>query len=307
MRARALEDADRIPEAVDRVQGPGRALSASREVAGGAMWRLGWYAYLKGDFRDAAKSWEKLVASTGNRAYRIGAIYWRAARGRAARSDRAAAMPLYRQVLAEAPRSYYGVLAARRLGGATDVSIPGSDHAAGRSGRGPGRRSGLHASRAAAPAGADRGRARRAGRRRRARDRRPRAALRPVQRLRARRALPSGAAHSPSPPGQPRRQRRSRVAARVLGDRLSVRVAERCHGGGAAGRDRAVSGRRGRAGGVLVLSAGRVAGGRARSDAADAGDRAPDGRAPRPGLRRRRAARRSRARTSTWARRSWGA
>ena len=122
MRARALEDADRLPEAVTAY----KALAArypKREVAGGAMWRLGWYAYLKGDLRDAAKSWEKLVASTGNRAYRIGAIYWRA-RAVEGTKDRGAAMPLYRQVLAEAPRSYYGVLAARRVGGLTDVSIP---------------------------------------------------------------------------------------------------------------------------------------------------------------------------------------
>ncbi len=122
MRARALEDADRLPEAVTAY----KALAArypKREVAGGAMWRLGWYAYLKGDLRDAAKSWEKLVASTGNRAYRIGAIYWRA-RAIEGTKDRGAAMPLYRQVLAEAPRSYYGVLAARRVGGLTDVSIP---------------------------------------------------------------------------------------------------------------------------------------------------------------------------------------
>ena len=225
MRARALEDADRLPEAVTAY----KALAArypKREVAGGAMWRLGWYAYLKGDLRDAAKSWEKLVASTGNRAYRIGAIYWRA-RAIEGTKDRAAAMPLYRQVLAEAPRSYYGVLAARRVGRAHRRVHPGPDHAAGRSGRGPGRRSGVHASRAAAPAGADRGRARGAGRRRRARDRRPGAALRPVQRLRARRALSSGAAHPPSPPRQPRRQRRSRAAARVLGDGVSVRVAQR--------------------------------------------------------------------------------
>ena len=122
LRARALEDADRLPEAVTAY----KALASRyprREVAGGAMWRLGWYAYLKGDLRDAAKSWEKLVESTGNRAYRVGAIYWRA-RAIEQTRDRAAAMPLYRQVLAEAPRSYYGVLAARRMGGLTDVSIP---------------------------------------------------------------------------------------------------------------------------------------------------------------------------------------
>jgi soluble lytic murein transglycosylase len=124
LRARALEEADRMSEAVTAY----KTLASRyprREVAGGAMWRLGWYSYLKGDLRDAAKSWEKLVESGGNRSYRIGAIYWRARAIEQGR-DRAAALPLYRQVLAEAPRSYYGVLAARRLGGTTDVSIPAS-------------------------------------------------------------------------------------------------------------------------------------------------------------------------------------
>jgi soluble lytic murein transglycosylase len=124
LRARALEEADRMSEAVTAY----KALASRyprREVAGGAMWRLGWYSYLKGDLRDAAKSWGKLVESSGNRPYRIGAIYWRARAIEQAR-DRAAALPLYRQVLVEAPRSYYGVLAARRLGGTTDVSIPAS-------------------------------------------------------------------------------------------------------------------------------------------------------------------------------------
>jgi hypothetical protein len=53
-------------------------------------------------------------------------------------------MPLCRQVLAEAPRSYYGVLAARRVGRLTDVSIPAPITLPADPARGPGRRS-VHA------------------------------------------------------------------------------------------------------------------------------------------------------------------
>jgi soluble lytic murein transglycosylase len=115
MRARALEDAQRPAEAVAVY----RTLATKypkREIAGAALWRLGWNAYLKGDAREAAQHWGKLVDATGNRPYRQAALYWRARATEQGR-DRAAAGPLYAQVIAEAPRSYYGVLALARTGG----------------------------------------------------------------------------------------------------------------------------------------------------------------------------------------------
>lgn len=112
MQGRALEDGQRPAEAV-RIY---RALAARyprREVAGGALWRLGWDAYLSGRPAEAAEQWAKLD-TTGSRAWKLPALYWRARAVEDARG-RAAAAPLYAGVLAEAPRSYYGTLAARRM------------------------------------------------------------------------------------------------------------------------------------------------------------------------------------------------
>src|SRR4030095_2938217 len=54
LRARALEEADRMPEAVAAY----KTLAARyprREVAGGAMWRLGWGFFLQGRFPRGAQ------------------------------------------------------------------------------------------------------------------------------------------------------------------------------------------------------------------------------------------------------------
>jgi soluble lytic murein transglycosylase len=127
MQGRALEDGQRPVEAVKIY----RALAArhpKREVAGGALWRLGWDAYLSGKPTEAAAQWAKLDA-TGNRVWKLPALYWTARATEDARG-RAAAAPLFAQVLAEAPRSYYGTLAARRIEGAragvrpADVRLP---------------------------------------------------------------------------------------------------------------------------------------------------------------------------------------
>ena len=140
LRARALEDADRMPEAVTAY----KALAARyprREVAGGAMWRLGWLAYLKGDLRDAAKSGRSWSRARQSRRTAIGAIYWRA---RAIEQTRRsgggdAALP------AGARRGAAQLL--RRAGapvgcGGHDRRVhPGSGHAADRSARGARRRS----------------------------------------------------------------------------------------------------------------------------------------------------------------------
>jgi len=124
MHGRALEDAQRPGDAAAVY----RALATRyprREVAGGALWRLGWNAYLGGKPVEAAEQWAKLDA-TGSRAWKLPALYWRGRATEDARG-RAAAAPLYVGVLAEAPRSYYGSLATRRLEsvppGARPVSV----------------------------------------------------------------------------------------------------------------------------------------------------------------------------------------
>jgi len=120
LRARALEDAQRPADAVAAYRELARRYP-KREVAGAALWRLGWHAYLKGDAREAAGHWGRLVSATGNRVYRLPALYWQARAVEASR-DRAAAAPLYAKVMAEAPRSYYGMLALARAGETTAVA-----------------------------------------------------------------------------------------------------------------------------------------------------------------------------------------
>ncbi|MEX2145492.1 MAG: transglycosylase SLT domain-containing protein, partial [Candidatus Rokuibacteriota bacterium] len=116
--ARTLDDLQRDVEAAAVY----RSLAVRyprREVAGAAMWRLGWLAYLRGDLKGAAQQWARLVEAPGGRVYRTAAIYWRA-RATEQHAGAAPARRLYAQAVAEAPRGYYGMLAADRIKGETD-------------------------------------------------------------------------------------------------------------------------------------------------------------------------------------------
>jgi len=112
-RARLLDDLDRVSEAETVYRSVAQRYPA-REVAGASLWRLGWLAYLKGDVRGAEQRWSRMLASPGGRSFRLGGLYWK---GRAVEQlgRRDAANALYREVLAEAPRSYYGLLAGQRV------------------------------------------------------------------------------------------------------------------------------------------------------------------------------------------------
>jgi peptidoglycan lytic transglycosylase len=113
LHARALDDGGRDVEAA----GLYRQIASrfpNRDVAGAAMWRLGWLAWLRGDVGAAGEQWARLADAPGGRAFRGAALYWR---GRTVEQlrDRTAAESIYAKVVAEAPRSYYGMLAARRF------------------------------------------------------------------------------------------------------------------------------------------------------------------------------------------------
>jgi soluble lytic murein transglycosylase len=90
----------------------------SREVAAASLWHLGWLAWLAGDARGAAENWTRLTEPGVDRGYRVLALYW-AARARAQQGDAEGAERFFTRVLAETPRTYYGVLAATRLPGRT--------------------------------------------------------------------------------------------------------------------------------------------------------------------------------------------
>jgi soluble lytic murein transglycosylase len=133
-RARLLDDMGQETEAA----GAYRAVAskyASREVAGAALWRLGWLAYLRGKAREAGEAWSRLGDIAGGRTYRVAGFYW-AGRAREATGRRAEAERLWKKVLTEAPRSYYGVLAAKRVGHSGEdgpapaIALPADPHEA---------------------------------------------------------------------------------------------------------------------------------------------------------------------------------
>jgi soluble lytic murein transglycosylase len=95
----------------------------NREVAALALWRVGWLAWLHGDVRAAAVEWRRVVEAPSGRSLRVPALYWR---GRAleALKDERGAEALYAKVLTEAPRGYYGMLAAQRVVGAAPAAMP---------------------------------------------------------------------------------------------------------------------------------------------------------------------------------------
>ncbi len=122
LRARVLDDLDRPAQAVAAYNAV-VAHHPNREVAGASLWRLGWLAHGRGDIRGAERAWLKATKIPGGRAHRVPALYW-AGRMREQTAGRAAAAELYRKVLEEAPRSYYGALAARRV---SVSASPGSE------------------------------------------------------------------------------------------------------------------------------------------------------------------------------------
>jgi soluble lytic murein transglycosylase len=95
----------------------------TREAAAASLWRLGWLAYEKRDTHGAQKSWSRLIELGSAGAYRMPAIYW-TARAREQAGTTGAA-DLYSRILAEAPRSYYGMLAGARLGRAHEGGVSG--------------------------------------------------------------------------------------------------------------------------------------------------------------------------------------
>jgi peptidoglycan lytic transglycosylase len=119
LHARALDDGGRDADATALYRQIASRFP-NREVAGAAMWRLGWLAWLRGDIAAAGEQWARLADSPGGRSFRGAALYWR---GRTVEQlrDRAAAEPIYLKGLAEAPRSYYGMLAARRVARAPET------------------------------------------------------------------------------------------------------------------------------------------------------------------------------------------
>jgi tetratricopeptide (TPR) repeat protein len=79
-----------------------------------AAWRLGWLSWLRADYAEAAERWGRIPGvRTASQGYRDASMYW-IGRTHEQRGDAEGAARQFANVVAEAPRSYYGVLAAHR-------------------------------------------------------------------------------------------------------------------------------------------------------------------------------------------------
>ena len=112
-RGRTLDDIGRRAEAAAAYRAVATGYP-SREVAAASLWRLGLLAWVAGDARGATEDWRRLTEPGVDRGYRIVALYW-AGRALAEQGDTEGAGRFFARVLAETPRTYYGVLAAARL------------------------------------------------------------------------------------------------------------------------------------------------------------------------------------------------
>ncbi|HEV8308417.1 MAG TPA: transglycosylase SLT domain-containing protein [Methylomirabilota bacterium] len=96
--------------------------SPDSAAAASARWELAWLEYRAGRLREAALAFRQLSTVPS---YRLAGLYW-SARALDGGGEKGAAAVLFREIVSRAPRTYYGLLAARRLRGAlpTPVAAP---------------------------------------------------------------------------------------------------------------------------------------------------------------------------------------
>ncbi len=88
------------------------------DEAASALWRLGWLAWFRGNHVEATARWSRLQVARGGQALlREAATYW-LGRARERRGDREQAARQFAQLVKDSPRTYYGLLAAKRAPGA---------------------------------------------------------------------------------------------------------------------------------------------------------------------------------------------
>lgn len=119
---RLLEEVGRMEEAAAAYRGV-TAGFPEHHLVPGALWRLGWLAYLRSDFLGAAAEFGRLGALPVAGGYRYAAAYW-AGRALEAAGERARAGQIFELVSAEVPGTYYGILAGRRAPGGKAAAAP---------------------------------------------------------------------------------------------------------------------------------------------------------------------------------------
>src|SRR5207245_6561262 len=122
LQARVYDEASRDADAIALYRQIARRFP-NREVAGVALWRLGWLAWLRGEPRVAAAEWRHVTEVSGGRSLHLPALYWRARALGAAKNETGAEAP-YARALADAPVGYSGLPAARCRRGAAPAAMP---------------------------------------------------------------------------------------------------------------------------------------------------------------------------------------
>ena len=112
LKAELLEAASR-PADAEKTYAKLAADYPDEDEAAGALWRLGWLAWFRGQHVETTSRWSRLQGARGVGALREGVTYWL---GRAweRRGDREQAVRHFAQLVKDAPRTYYGLLAAKR-------------------------------------------------------------------------------------------------------------------------------------------------------------------------------------------------
>jgi soluble lytic murein transglycosylase len=78
-----------------------------------AVWQLGWLAWFRGAYAESVSRWSRLLTAGTGQALREAATYW-IGRAHQQRGESELARRQFGRLEAEVPRSYYGLLAARR-------------------------------------------------------------------------------------------------------------------------------------------------------------------------------------------------
>jgi peptidoglycan lytic transglycosylase len=89
--------------------------------AANALWRLGWIAWFRGNHVEATARWTRVQVARGGQSLREAATYW-VGRAWERRGDRDQAARQFAQLVKDSPRTYYGLLAAKRAPAASPAT-----------------------------------------------------------------------------------------------------------------------------------------------------------------------------------------
>jgi soluble lytic murein transglycosylase len=115
MKAEILEAAGKPAEA-EKVYVKLTTDYPDEEESAFALWRLGWMSWFRSNHGETTARWGRLHAARGGQSLRDATTYWL---GRAweRRGDPDQAARLFAQLVRDVPRTYYGILAAKRVPG----------------------------------------------------------------------------------------------------------------------------------------------------------------------------------------------